>query len=122
MSDEQGELELTPVNEIKALVDLLDSLGIDPLHLHIDGSRPTDSRPNVRLWLRYRTEFETVCKRLKLKPAERRYMQHGVREWNAEGDTPMRRLLVSCASLAHHPDWVPRAEVPVAPPVERATS
>lgn len=31
--------------------------------------------------------------------------QKDVREWSADGDTPSRRLLVSCVSLAHYHDW-----------------
>ncbi|WGL50668.1 hypothetical protein P5P86_11905 [Nocardioides sp. BP30] len=100
---------LTPIAEIKAVVDTLADLGIDPLHLHIDGQRPTDRRPSMTTWIRYRTDFERVCDAFKAKPTERRYSQPGQREWYAESDTATRRLLIQCVSFEHHEDWQPRA-------------
>jgi hypothetical protein len=102
------QLAIVPTSAIKELVDILEDLGIDPLTLHIDGARPLDARPDVRLWCRYRTDFETVCERLRLKPHERLARQHGQREWFAEHDDDRRRLLVQCVSFAHHDDWQPR--------------
>ncbi len=93
---------------IKAIVDLFAELGIDPLHFHADGHKPTDHRPNLTIWCRYRTDFETICDRLGLKATERRYTSHGRREWYAELDDDTTRLLVSCASFEHHHDWEPR--------------
>lgn len=97
-----------PVAEIKAVVDLLADLGLDPLHLNIDGRTPTEDRPNIRLWMRYRSDFERVCEALKAKPVERQAHYQGQRHWYAEADTDARRLLVQCVSLEHHPDWQPR--------------
>ena len=99
---------LTPIVEIKAVVDTLADLGVDPLHLHIDGQRPTDQRANINAWIRYRTDFERVCAVFKAKPTERRHCQPGQREWYAESDTVTRRLLLQCVSFEHHPDWRPR--------------
>lgn len=103
-------VEVPPIAAVKDLVDLLARLGLDPLHLHIDGARPLDSRPNVRLWLRHRTDFERVVTELGLRPTERRYVQSGQREWHAERDDDRTRLLVSCVSFEHHPDWQPRPQ------------
>ena len=101
-------IEAPPIAAIKAIIDTFADLGIDPLHFQADGARPTDRRPNVSVWCRYRTDFETVCARMKLKPVERRYVQHGQRHWYAERDTDTTRLLVQCVSLQHHDDWEPR--------------
>lgn len=108
MSGEGTELVVTPISEIKAVVDTLAGLGIDPLHLHIDGQRPTDHRPNITVWVRYRTEFEATCGAFNAKAVERRFIQHGQREWYAESDTATRRLLIQCVSFEHHADWAPR--------------
>lgn len=108
MSD-QPTLDLPRTSGIKTIVDLLDDLGIDPLHLHCDGAKPLDSRPNVRLWLRYCTDYERVIDRLRLKSVERQYRMPGQREWYAERDNDEMRLLVCCVSFAHHPDWEARA-------------
>ena len=105
---EQLAIALTPIDEIKEFVDVLADMGIDPLHLHIDGHRPTDARPSISVWIRHRTEFEAICARLKAKPVERRYSQPGQREWWAESDTTTRRLLMQCVSFEHHHDWEPR--------------
>ncbi|HET7386916.1 MAG TPA: hypothetical protein VFJ19_09675 [Nocardioidaceae bacterium] len=102
------QLALVPVNAIKEIVDLLDRLGIDPLHLHIDGSKPTERRPDIRLWCRYRTDFERVCASLALKPKEARFNPEGQRSWHAEQDTDDHRLFVACVSFKHHDDWVQR--------------
>lgn len=103
------QLTIVPTSAIKDLVDTLDGMGIDPLHLHIDGAKPLDPRPDIRLWCRYRTDFEAVCARLRLKPRERDgYGRMGQREWFAEHDDDRRRLLVQCVSFDHHPDWQPR--------------
>lgn len=102
------QVETPPIAAIKAVVDLFADLGIDPLHLHIDGARPTDSRPNLSAWCRYRTDFERVCQRLQLKATERRYVQPGQRHWCAERDDDTTRLLVQCVSFQHHADWEPR--------------
>lgn len=101
-------LDLPPINAIKEIVDVLADMGIDPLHLNADGRKPTDGRHDIRLWLRYRTEFEAVCERLRLKPAERPFRQHGQREWFAVGDNDDRHLLVQCVSFEHHHDWISR--------------
>lgn len=102
------EIRIPPVNAIKQVVDLLDELGIDPLHLHADGAKVLDARHDIKLWLRYRTDFERVCAALKAKPVERPHRGHGQREWYAEPDTADRRLLVQCVSFEHHPDWEAR--------------
>lgn len=102
------QLQITPIAETKSLVDLLADMGIDPLHLHVDGAKPLDARPNIKLWTRYRTEFFTLCERLGAKPEERRFAPAGQREWYAESDTLTRRLLVQCVSFEHHDDWEPR--------------
>jgi hypothetical protein len=96
------------MSEIKALVDRLHLLDITPLHLNIDGPTPTEPRPNLRLWLRTRTDFERACGALGLNPKEARYSPHGQRQWTAEGDTPERRLFLSVVSFEHHDDWQPK--------------
>lgn len=93
---------------IKGLVDLFAALDIDPLHLQADGRHPTDTRPNLSVWCRYRTDFERVCDHLRLKPVERQYRQAGQREWYAERDDDTVRMLVQVVSFEHHPDWLPR--------------
>lgn len=102
---DQLALNITPIATIKGLVDVLADMGLDPLHLHIDGRKPTDSRPGVSMWMRYRTDYEQVVERLRLKSVERRATQHGQREWHAERDTDDMRLLVQCVSFEHHEDW-----------------
>jgi hypothetical protein len=106
MSEET--LRLTPIDEIKAVVDTFADLGIDPLHLHVDGKRPLDQRPDIRVWVRYRMEFERVIDAFGAKPKERDYRMPGQREWFAEKDTDGRRLLLQCVSFEHHDDWQPR--------------
>lgn len=93
---------------IKALIDKLDALGITPLHLNIDGPTPTEQRPNLRLWLRTRTDFETVCAALNLSAKAARYDQPGQRSWSASGDTEDQRLFVAAVSFKHHDDWQPK--------------
>lgn len=108
MSEQIALIELPPIAAIKAIVDTFADLGIDPLHLHSDGHKPTDRRPDLRVWCRYRTDFERVCQRLRLKVTERRYVQTGQRAWFAEQDNADHRLLVECVSFEHHADWEPR--------------
>lgn len=103
-----GALRLTPMAEIKALIDLLAELDIDALHLRIDAKKVGDTRPDIALWTLYRTQFERLCEALKMNPTERRFSPPGQREWFAESDTATRRLLVQCVSFEHHPDWQPR--------------
>lgn len=106
-----SSLTLSPITEIKALVDLLADMGLDPLHLNIDARSNLDRRPRINLWMRYRTDFETFCARIGAKPAEKRYTGGtGQREWHANSDTPARALLVQCVSFDHHPDWQPRED------------
>lgn len=102
------ELTITPIAEIKAVVDVLADLGIDALHLRADAKTVDDTRPDVSLWVTYRTEFLRVCEAFQLKPVERRYAGPGQRAWFAERDTNDRRLLVQCVSFEHHHDWEPR--------------
>lgn len=103
------QLTLVPVTAVKAIVDRLADLGIDPLHLHIDGSKPTDARPNVRLWLRTRTDFNRfidVPALAKKKVEERSgFSKDRQREFYVEDDTDERRLLIQCVSFPHHDDW-----------------
>ena len=102
------DLALVPAGRIKALVDLLHGLGIDPLHLHIDGRKVDDLRPNTRLWLRHRTDIERVRQALGIKAKERAGHGPKQREWCAEKDDDGQRLLVQVVSLPHHPDWEER--------------
>jgi hypothetical protein len=103
-----GDLSVTQIAVVKALVDHLSDLDISPLHLRIDAKHVGDARPDVSMWLRYRTDFERFCDALKLKAKERAYSPEGQREWWAEHDTADRRLLVQCVSFAHHEDWQPK--------------
>jgi hypothetical protein len=106
-------VKTVPIAEVKRLVDILTDLDIEPLHLHVDGHKPTDLRPDVRLWTRTRTDYERLLDALKVKPKqrhERRYSPQGQREFYAEHDTDARRLLVQCVSLEHHDDWRPRGK------------
>jgi hypothetical protein len=93
---------------IKALVDQLAYMDVTPLHLNIDGPTPTETRPNIRLWLRTRSEFEAVCKALSLPVKESRYDPSGQRSWSASGDDASQRLFVSVVSFEHHDDWQPK--------------
>lgn len=102
------ELVITPISEIKAIVDQLVDLGVDALHLRADAKKVGDLRPDVSLWITHRTDFERVCEAFGAKPVERRYRQAGQREWFAEKDTGTRRLLIQCVSFEHHHDWQPR--------------
>lgn len=102
------ELVITPISEIKAIVDQLADLGVDALHLRADAKKVGDQRPDVSLWVTYRTEFLRVCEAFGIKPQERPYSRTGQREWFAERDTASRRLLVQCVSFEHHDDWEPR--------------
>lgn len=102
-------LTLTPIEEIKAVVDVLAGLGIDPLHLHVDGKRSTNPRPDIHMWIRFRTDFERVCAAFEAGPVEeRRACPHGQREWWATSETSARKLLIRCVSFDHHHDWEPR--------------
>jgi hypothetical protein len=99
-------MSVTPVGigPLKALVDQLADLGIDPLHLHTDGH--TEIRPpDFRLWLRTRTDFERVCDALDLKPKRSRWDPEGQRSYSATKDTDEARLLVQVVSFRHHDDW-----------------
>lgn len=106
------EIVTTPIAEIKAVVDTLADLGIDALHLHVDGKKTTDHRPDLALWVIYRTEFLRLCEAFNAKPVERRWAPAGQREWFAEADTGARRLLIQCVSFEHHHDWEPREVKP----------
>lgn len=101
-----NDLHLVPIAEIKAIVDTLADLGIDPLHMHVDGHKPTDIRPDVQLWMRYRTDFERTCEALGAKKVEVRNWQVGERRYSAEHDTDRRRLLIQCVSFRHHDDFI----------------
>ena len=101
-------LRIPPIAEIKAVVDVLADLGIDALHLRADAKKVGDTRPDISLWVTYRTEFLRVCEAFGIKPVERIAHQPGQREWYAERDTDDRRLLVQCVSFEHHEDWEPR--------------
>lgn len=102
------EVIVTPITEIKAVIDVLADLGLDPLHLHVDGHVPTDQRPSISMWIRYRTDFFRVCEAFAVTPRERPFTQHGARSWFAESDSVTRCLLVQCVSFEHHHDWEPR--------------
>lgn len=102
------DLTTTPITEIKAIVDVLAELGIDALHFRADAKKVGDTRPDISLWITYRSEFLRVCEAFGLKPVERRYAGEGQRAWFAERDTDDRRLLVQCVSFEHHHDWEPR--------------
>lgn len=84
-------IETPPIAAIKAVVDVFADLGIDPLHLHVEGARPTDSRPNLSAWCRYRTDFERVCQRLQLKATERGGMCSPVSGTGSPNATTTRR-------------------------------
>jgi hypothetical protein len=101
-------LVITPIGEIKDVVDQLAELGIDALHLRADAKKVGDPRPDVSLWVTYRTEFLRVCEAFGVKAQERRFAGAGRREWFAERDTATRRLLIQCVSFEHHHDWEPR--------------
>lgn len=99
-----------PMKPIRGLVELLDEIGVVPLHLHIDGPRPTEARPDMRLWTRTRSDFLTVVDAIGVKAPrdgwERRgARRQGQRHYAAEADTDSRRLLIQCLSLTHHDDW-----------------
>lgn len=109
------ELQIPPIDEVKALVDQLHSLGISPLHLHVDTRVMLDQRPRVNVWLATRTDFETFTEVLGVAAVERPARAPGQREWFAEADTPARALLVQAVSFVHHADWLPRPEAVTAP-------
>lgn len=97
------------MDPLKALVDLMHRLNVTPLHLNFDGPTLTDTRPNIRLWVRTRTEHEALCDALSLKSVEARYdRDDGQRSWSADGDTTAWRLHVACVSHRHHDDWQPK--------------
>ncbi len=103
-----ADLQITPIAEIKALVELLAEMGIDPLSLNARGATPLEPRSNMQLHLRTRTDFEAVCRRLGAKGHERKFPPRGQRSWWAEADTGTRKLLIQCVSFEHHDDWEPR--------------
>lgn len=101
------ELSVVQIGAIKELVDQLHTLDLSPLHLHIDTKHVGDTRPDVRLWLRYRTDFERFCGELGVKAKAARWDPEGQRSWSAEHDTEERRLLIQCVAFRHHADWQP---------------
>jgi hypothetical protein len=102
------ELSVVQIETIKDLVGQLHALGVSPLHLQVDAKHVGDTRPDVRLWLRYRTDFERFCAALGIHAKESRWDPEGQRSWSAEHDMEDRRLLVQCVSFKHHADWEPR--------------
>lgn len=102
------KLDVTQVKTVLGIVEQLAMLEISPLHLRVDAKHVGDTRPDISLWLRYRTDFERFCESIKAKPKERTYTPAGQREWWAESDTDTRRLLIQCASFEHHDDWQPK--------------
>lgn len=46
------------IDAIVALVVELQGLGIDPLHLNITGYTPTESRPKLHLWFRFKSDLD----------------------------------------------------------------
>lgn len=108
-----ADLSLVQIDTIKGLVDVLHRLRMSPLHLHVDAKHVGDTRPDVKLWLRCRTDFEAFCAELGVRPVEARWNPEGQRSWSAEHDTPERRLLVQCVSFQHHDDWEPRSAAAV---------
>jgi hypothetical protein len=105
---EETTIRVTPITELKALVDLLYELDLAPLHLHVDGRHELDDRADIRLWMTTRTQFEHVCKALGATAREATSHHRGERIFHAEVDTETRKLLVSCHSLDHHADWQPK--------------
>ena len=103
-------LHTVPTQVLLALVDDLIALDVQPLHLHIDTLPVGDQRPDIRLWLRTRTDFERACTHWGIKATEKRYSPAGQREWSATKDVDEHRLLVQVVSFQHHPDWQPRPQ------------
>lgn len=103
-----SDLDVTQINTIRGIVEQLALLEMSPLHLRVDAKHVGDTRPDISLWLRYRTDFERFCESIKAKPHERMYRGQGQREWYAESDADTRRLLIQCVSFEHHDDWEPR--------------
>lgn len=101
-------IRVTPIAELKALVDLLHELDLTPLHLHVDGRYEVAGRADIRMWMATYTQFEQVCKALGVTPREGAAHNRSERIFHAEVDTDTRKLVVSCCSLAHHADWQPR--------------
>lgn len=99
---------LTPIEEVKLLVDLLDRLGITPLHLHVDTRTAT---PKANVSLASRSDFERFVEAAGVPSVERPARVSGQREWFAEADTPGWEILVQAVSFVHHHDWKPRPEV-----------
>ena len=99
-----------PIAEVKAVVDLLAELGLTPLHLQVDASHAGEARPSIRVWTRFRAEFEQVAKALGAEVREPRPAgSEGLtREYLAHVDTDRARIQVACTSRAHHHDWIPR--------------
>lgn len=105
-----------PVNELRALVDVLDQIDCHSYTLHATDSTyysarnpatAEGSRISLRLTIIGRTQFEQVCARLSAKATERVFLP-GQRAWWAEADTQNRRLLIEGVSFQHHDDWEPR--------------
>ena len=104
------------IDAIVALVVELQTLGIDPLHLHITGYTPNESRPKIQLWFRFKGDLDRWAEHSGLTGKVReRVGSFGFdqRHFYVEHDNEDRLLLVQCASLQHHPDWSPRVVAPM---------
>src|SRR5688500_10394121 len=85
------EVPLTPIEEVKLLVDLLDRLGITPLRLHVDTRM---ARAKADLSLACRSDFERFVEAAGVLSVERPARVSGQREWFAEVGSPGWEVLV----------------------------
>lgn len=90
---------LAPVVDLMAV---LTETGIVPASITCEWRHTDRPHPYVNVWLRYRTDLETVAKHLGLR-VESGVRMPGQRHYWTKGDGP--GVLVQCVSLPHHEDW-----------------
>lgn len=93
------------IDDVAELVGILQRLRVSPTHLYVDWHHTSDHRPDVRIHLKTRTDFERFTAELKVKPNNIRQWQADQVRFEANHDTATRRLLIGCVSFPHHDDW-----------------
>lgn len=90
---------LAPVVELPSV---LTASGVVPASINVGWQHTDRTHPYVNVWLRYRTDVETVAKALGLH-VESRPVVVGQRHYWTKGNGP--GVLLQAMSFRHHEDW-----------------